>query len=661
MTLILEQKRDLSSRTPSSFLLMENVIENKDHFLPTKLDDWRKIIMMDDFSQLKTKLSLSDDMGSFTIKYNGQSAVCGSIGFAIMCQSEHCMNLIPIKPGNYEAKNQNDPCAAHIAFATGWKPGIKYILQKNILNPKSYDKFHKSPIAYIADRNDLEALECVIKYAEITTNRSKCIFDDVFIPKTGSVGFITYCASLGRSQLIDYCDYAFTKKVMNVQSVDKAIEIWEKIDQPLPVLLQKLKINRDIARKIRDLTMFLPKFAQSSFAPATTNGSIDVKVIIHDIELLGATVKEYRQYSMAPLSLEEYDYENDKNILVNFPLYLTTNYQIAYSFTPHLVLQKYFKTFFSDYWVLDDEYLIPKTKTNDDKEVWNGFGIVLAHIGYSGCYCKFPNQLHPFIYTALNKNCLQKLGSMADEEIESCLRDLKPKHVNQARRELVNAFHRDNMNMKKYFENDIRNEWDKLIQAFYPYIRLIQEGFETLKIYGYDCLQMTDLKSFMTFKSVIQDLSLPSIRLWYEGCLFHNDDIFNNKSLQITQKMKFNYLVDSQYINSHKVFHEFKEGFFDWCKANSNLAVDFIVAMCGVNAFLPFENNHLVFTLIYDPRVFSYPRPMIITPQLQAVLWVVPKEEIFEVYTRVAQQALEGNITYEIPEIIDARYVEIKL
>jgi hypothetical protein len=118
----------------------------------------------------------------------------------------NCLERLPVSPETYGSKRKGRT-AAHIACAKGWLDGIRWLIRHSVPFD-SFDQFRRTPLAYVADTEDVAAFHHIIDY--FTGTRNTFGLNNVFLsPQTASsVDFLNYSTTTHNTVMVNCCQRA---------------------------------------------------------------------------------------------------------------------------------------------------------------------------------------------------------------------------------------------------------------------------------------------------------------------------------------------------------------------------------------------------------------------------------------------------------------------
>ena len=586
------------------------------------------ILEQDDPKKLANRLKVMPGLANtFAPRYlfHGKRCTMGIVAAAIHCKALKCLGVIDLTPETYGGKKKG-PSAMHIACDDGWIPGLKLLMEHGVPF-QVFDCFQKSPLAYIADNKNVNVLKMVLTHLHKTGQKSA--LKSVYLSSQGSIDFLKYCVDCGNVVMIEACCWAHDVGLISDEDVSAANDYWgerwgDRREKPMFLELYGHAKSLRIASERTEL--FTPFVAESRFAAIDGANAIVPRESIRAVDEIYACVKREENWLLVPSEFSETD-----NLLFELPRHLLSGKNMLYDCTQYPTLKLYFEALFSCCMVDDGTFLKPNISAASTSfgSVWQGFGVVLAHLGLVGCHYRWPKPLHPFLYISLSRETPFNID-WDSALIEEYMLVTDSEAVRNARTAGMTKFLNgddDHLNeWESAYDSELLKAWSEE-QTYMQFIcERIREGFFQLKMGNLAVRLLQDFCVMCAFQKSIEQSTAATVRLWYEGLQELSGDELKS-SIGYLGNLRFSAYttVDHSTRMTSAEIERFRDMFIAWCQ-KPNRSREFLSALCSTSIFLPISTTSHNIVLIGE-RGRRVKIPIILLPRPSHVLFVMDTEE----------------------------------
>ena len=586
-----------------------------------------EILEQDDPVKLENRLKLIPGLASTfapRFLFHGKRCSMGIIAAAIHCKALNCLNVIDFTPETFGGKRKG-PSALHIACDEGWVPGIRLLLEHRVPF-QVFDCFQKSPLAYVADNKNMTVFKLVLKH--IADTGEKSALKNVYLTNQGSIDFLRYCVDSGNDVMIEACCWAHDIGLLSDDDVAAASCHWTEkwgSEREKPMFLELFTHTRSLKIASDQMELFTPYVAESRFALIETVNGVMPRDAIRAIDEIYAGVKREENWLLVP---SEFSASSSASILLEFPRHLLQGKNILYDCTQYYTLKQYFETLVSCVMVDDGNFWKPLAVSANSDTIWQGFGVVLAHLGLVGCHYRCTKPLHPLLYVCLCSTNPLNMG-WDSSQIEEFMIVTNQEAVRNARTAgMIKFLNGDDDHLNEWehaYDSEIIKPWSQEQMYMRSICEYVREGFYGLKMGHYQA-HLQDFVLMDAFRKNIQQSSATTVRLWFEGIQhLSGDDLLSPIGFLGNMKFTAYTTCDPETRMDVEEIERFKNLFIQWCKKAKH-SRDFLSALCGTSLFLPISttSHNIVFIGERSRRVKV---PIILLPRLSHVLFVMNSEE----------------------------------
>lgn len=550
------------------------------------------IFKFDDIESLNNFIKTNPEISISTyIPFSGNNLPVGAVAAAMHYRAINCLKLLlsrhQLTFETYGGK-MGGPSAAHVACENQWEPGLQILIEAKVpLN--TFDGNSKTPLAYVADHENISFFRHFLKYFE-DTNQVKNGLKNVALESEGSLDFLSYCVENKKIIMIEACNYATKKGFIEKHEIKNAILRWKSkySDDELPLFLRCFDDTFTLQDKCAINNLFSPLVPSSKFAEINSPYSIPIYDVILKINQL-CELSNIKVYNIRE---KNFNFKKFSNFIFNIEKekVLTTH------FSTYKMLKKYFNSFFK--LMKRDEkskYYLPFTNQHIYiRECWRDFGTVLAHVAYTGFHYHFKYPLHPLIYHVLTIDNPKNIKNLDPEDIEEYFQVIKPNKIRggsiiEARKKGLEHFLKGEEFQNQY-DDSLRSSWKTEVRGFDIVLTNIYNGFYK---------ENSDSK-FMEFLEEIKKLDVTTMRIWFEG-IYYKNPIQNRSQFDLFSQLNFKLYMrenDGGVIRAKKFIQMFKE----WMKeCNTEILINFFTALLGNKVLWPVESNYKTIFIISKP------------------------------------------------------------
>lgn len=517
------------------------------------------------------------------IPFCGRNLPVGAVAAAMHYRAINCLKKLPLTFETYGGK-MGGPSAAHVACENQWEPGLQILIDAKVpLN--TFDGNSKTPLAYVADHENVNFFRLFLKYFE-DTNQVKNGLKNVALEAEGSLDFLSYCVENKKAIMIESCNYATKKGFITKYDIRNAIIKWKsKYTDEMPLFLRSFNDSFTLQDECAINNLFSPLVPTSKFAEINSPYSIPIYNVINKInELCEKSNIKVSNISERRCRFKEFNEFVNNMVKENF---FTTH------FSTYKVLKRYFNSFFNSFFKkkTNSNYFLPDTEGPFFiSDCWKDFGTLLAHVAYTGFHYHFEYPLHPLIYTVLTLNNPKDIDNLGPEDIEQYFQVVKPNKIKgtsilEARKKGLEQFLKGDEFINQY-NKSLNKSWEIEIRGYNNYLVNIHKGF----------YRDNQDQKFNQFLEEIKKLDVTTMRIWFEGIYYNNKLQFDiSKQLNCKLFMREN---DGGIIRANKFIQMFKE----WMKeCNPKDLINFLTALLGNKVLWPVESNYKTIFIISKP------------------------------------------------------------
>lgn len=599
----------------------------------TKLVSLIDIFKYDDTDSLNFYMRSNPEISKSTyITYTGEKLPVGAISAAIHYKAIKCLQMLPITVDSY-GERMGGPSAAHIACENQWEPGLLFLI-KNKVPINTFDHHSKSPLAYVADHENIKFFKIILKYFE-ENGQIETGLKNVAIGREGSVNFLSYCIDKKKIFMIEACNSAMKKGFISKSEIKSAIERWnsKNADIQKPLFLKTFEKSSKLQEECEIDEFFSPLVPSSKFDEITSPYSIPIFDVITKINKI-CELANFKSFNLPEKKfLTETFNEFPQKILFNE---IYTKY-----FSTYKISKSYFTDFFNKMKKIEkSNFYLPVTDNVPIPEVFEQFGLVLAHVGYTGFHYHFETPLHPLIYTILTFENPNKIDEMRKEDIEEYFQVIKSNksegiNFSETRKKCFEQFLKNDKEFDKQYDSTLKQMWDIEIMKYKMILFNIYKGF----------YRETTNRQFSLFQQEIKKSNVTTLRFWFEGINLENP-ISRDKKIQIVEQLNFKLFIRNVE-GEEKKATDFIQLIKLWMlRTDSKTVMNFLSALSGVKILLPIDSFYKTINIISNPMENQHitPHPYIIVPNQEGVLPILnSKQEIDELVSRTLNN---GNIEY---------------
>lgn len=531
---------------------MKNIISSK----PTIHKSFEQIFATDDSETFSTYIKEKNDNFSnlLPFEFNGKTFNVPPLVIATKYHALKCISALVSVP--YE---NNSFTALHLAMNNQWLQGIELLMDKEIRMISCFDFDGLSPLAYLANSQNISLIRPVVNKV-LSYMKLNTLFQNPFqlVDNKNNLGFLEYASRHKLSRIINSCSILLKNKLINEDNIYSAIQEWgndSSIPQFLKLSIRYINSKNDLVDKnsVKPFTRSSPfyQFSYNTYYPIE-----DIVKSTHDLLIC---VKSPRS-DIEPL-METFD-----NIL-DLPYALRKADTIYRYYIPRHLINAYIKEFMNyldvPSWFssnITTKYYGPKLSSIDDKMTnYYNFGIMLAHLGFAGCYTAIPH-LDPMLYRMLSMGEHQE---MDDKEFLSYVCVVDPELYTEYAKSLINKTDANSYLSEHYVKSNFQS---RIPEKYIKALRRIAKGFK-------ESVPFSDnsyYKKYIQFITKIQSKLCkenhgscqPALQAWFEGrhssnllfwyqkldiVYFHPDDSLGDYSQNIESFNKFitNHLRDT--------------------------------------------------------------------------------------------------------------------
>jgi len=541
------------------------------------------LIRTDNVSNFKTNdkskgFSFTNDRKEL-VTVNGQEITVSLGTMAVKYRAISIISALKLPPSN---KGEFGPL--HMAFYENWEEGIVFLLKERH-SLTTMDCFKKNPLAYFIEKSNLSFIPILINHFKNSDSIEKSSLANVYSDHEKSYSFLQYCCKLRSSRIINASSPFFLNGLITQDEYCSAIEQWNKDNNSyLPSFLQSFENKRKADGKVQYIQWQQPMEIKSSYANLEVSQYFDMKTVLSTFHILRSIVDPIRNQYLYPL------YVNRDNILESYPDKLITNGSQYSCVTLGNDLKCYFEELIAQNLLFheNEQFFVP---INGNSAIWSGFGIVLSHIGFTGCHYQIP-PLHPLVYSILYQ---KDLNSYSKSEIEDFFTVTQPDLIRDFRKNVKAGMFIGLSDINDLYNQIINPKWIDIIAKHKKVLKWIHEGFYS-NCHEEDSRQCRHYKKFLMFISQAQ-MKVPALRLWYEGfskeTLIQAGEEQNNfeqsecNRFDFKDRIHFDFACETGASPDWILFDEFIEEFLKTLQENPKSQDFFVSAFC-TSSMIPF-------------------------------------------------------------------------
>ena len=513
----------------------------------------------------------------------------------------------------------------HVAFYENWVEGVKFFLpkaDKRILTCLSKTK--KSPLAVFADQQNLALVPFVVDtlktIKENSTQSDGTSFDPlecVYKEKDEDVSFLSYIVKNKITRMINSLHLFVDKNLISTNQLTNAMSEWDSLykGETMPAYFRMRAMKEDNTKELTIKKWKNVSSFQTPFADLKDSQFYNPVDIMANIHSLFEVVKPYR----STLTVLDF-YKTDPSVITEYPAILKVNNNVFATKTSGAVLKAYFDEIDKHMKLLDwspqdteandDTPLIKGPNPNDAIKIFEDFGFVLAHVGFTGCNVRLPFSLDPLVYRAFLCDHIE--DGLSTKEKEYYVMAINPSEYLSNKKKWLDTF------WTAQKQNKIRDEFTKTIfikikDKYYQCLAAIRRGFiSAIPEKQEDSLEVQrnafekfiklvtenvpDLLKLSSKKTFPYKMNIPSLKLWFEGVFVESNEDTREywfKRFRIAYAKEKDEEYDEQTVKEEitRFFHLIEDQM-----------ENFIITLFGITGTIPFQNKICSFIFINSSK-----------------------------------------------------------